>query len=139
MHPRRRLCVCVCIGTLLSFTFSCFLSPRYSKNPPCSWLTLIFFLLPFTFTLPILSTPLPSLLMSSPPFIESPQTPSSSFNPSAVDSSSTIPADDSFSEDGYKQLKRKLREIMEVSLLFDCTSVTRVHTITHTCIIVYVQ
>lgn len=41
VHPRRRLCVC--IGTLLSFTFSCFLSPRYSKNPPCSWLTLIFF------------------------------------------------------------------------------------------------
>ncbi|KAI7879020.1 FYRN-domain-containing protein [Lichtheimia hyalospora FSU 10163] len=35
-------------------------------------------------------------------------------NPSAIDSPS-VQAEDSFSEDGYKQLKRKLREIMEIN------------------------
>lgn len=58
--------------------------------------------------------------MSSPPLIDSPQTQSSSYHPSTTVDTASVSADDSFSEDGYKQLKRKLREIMEVSELLDC-------------------
>lgn len=58
--------------------------------------------------------------MSSPPLIDSPQTQSSSYHPSTTVDTTSLSADDSFSEDGYKQLKRKLREIMEVSELLDC-------------------